>query len=108
MVNSRSYYSATIQKFIEEDKSSILGTITSNYEMSQLSDMMEYSWEEEIPILKDQLRRFGEGRIIFEYVIPRMGKRVDVILIVANIIFCSNLRSVRMRPEPSIRSWIMR
>ena len=87
MVNSRSYYSATIQKFIEEDKSSILGTITSNYEMSQLSDMMEYSWEEEIPILKDQLRRFGEGRIIFEYVIPRMGKRVDVILIVANIIF---------------------
>ena len=87
MKNSRSYYSASIQTFIEEDNSSILGKLTSNYQMSQLSDMMEYSWEEEIPILKDQLRIFSQGRIIFEYVIPRMGKRVDIVFITGNVIF---------------------
>ncbi len=87
MKNIRSYYSAPIQEFIAQDHIKILGTLASNDQMSQLSDLMEYSWEEEIPILKDQLKDFSEGRIIFEYVIPRMGKRIDIIFISANIVF---------------------
>ena len=87
MKNIRSYYSASIQDFLTENNSAILGNIVSNYQMSQLNDMMEYSWEEEIPILKEQLKNFSEGRILFEYVIPRMGKRVDVIFISSNIVF---------------------
>ena len=87
MKSIRSYYSTTIQNFFAQDSSAILGHIVENYQMSQLTDLLEYSWEEEIPILKEQLRIFPEGRIIFEYVIPRMGKRVDVIFISANIIF---------------------
>lgn len=38
-------------------------------------------------ILKDQLRSFADGRIIFEYTIPRMGKRVDVVVLYQNIVF---------------------
>ena len=87
MKNIRSYYSASIQEFLAQDNSAILGNIVSNYQMAQLSDMMEYSWEEEIPVLKEQLKIFSEGRIIFEYVIPRMGKRVDVVFISSNIVF---------------------
>ena len=87
MKNIRSYYSASIQEFLAQDNSAILGNIVSNYQMAQLSDMMEYSWEEEIPVLKEQLKFFSEGRIIFEYVIPRMGKRVDVVFISSNIVF---------------------
>ena len=38
-------------------------------------------------ILKDQLSGFDEGRIIFEYSIPRMGKRVDAVFLYKNIVF---------------------
>lgn len=38
-------------------------------------------------VLKDRLRGFGAGRVIFEYTIPRMGKRVDVVVLYRNIVF---------------------
>ena len=83
----RAYYSSSLKEFLQQDSTAILGHLVSNYQMSQLNEMMEYSWEEEIPILKEQLKCFPEGHIIFEYVIPRMGKRVDVVFISANIVF---------------------
>lgn len=36
---------------------------------------------------KKQLFDFNEGRIIFEYTIPRMGKRVDAVFLYHNIVF---------------------
>lgn len=44
------------------------------------------SWTQQIPILKSELRDF-EGDIFFEFSIPRMGKRVDTLLIIKNIVF---------------------
>ena len=38
-------------------------------------------------ILKGQLRPFSDGRIIFEYTIPRMYKRVDAVILYKNIVF---------------------
>ncbi|MGN0846820.1 MAG: DUF2075 domain-containing protein [Kiritimatiellia bacterium] len=38
-------------------------------------------------ILKNQLSDFSEGRILFEYTIPRMGKRVDVVVLHKGIVF---------------------
>ncbi|MEA4917247.1 DUF2075 domain-containing protein [Proteiniphilum sp.] len=44
------------------------------------------SWELQIPILKNALQDF-QGEIFFEFSIPRMGKRVDTLLIIKNIAF---------------------
>jgi hypothetical protein len=41
---------------------------------------------QEISILKNVLKDH-EGRIFFEYSIPRMGRRIDVVLIIKNVIF---------------------
>ena len=41
----------------------------------------------EINILKEQLSNYDEGQIIFEYTIPRMGKRVDIVILYSNIVF---------------------
>ena len=40
--------------------------------------------------MQDVLARLGEseGRVIFEYDIPRLGKRIDVVLLLRGIIFC--------------------
>jgi hypothetical protein len=44
------------------------------------------AWLEEISILKSALAQ-KEGFISFEYSIPRMGKRIDVVLIIGAVIF---------------------
>lgn len=44
------------------------------------------SWEQQIPILKNSLKGF-EGEIFFEFSIPRMGKRVDTVVIIKNVVF---------------------
>ena len=85
MRNSRTYYSNTINIFLQAKKQTILGELALNNQFD-LTDLQRNSWEYEIEILQKQLVNFS-GRILFEYTIPRMGKRVDVVLLIDNIVF---------------------
>lgn len=87
MKNLRSYYSAPIRKFLLQSKEEILGIIHSNNISAETTIQQSNTWDEQIDILKQQLADFDEGRIIFEYTIPRMGKRVDVVVLYHNIVF---------------------
>lgn len=82
---SRYYYANTISNFLSSSLQEILWEITENYEF-QLEQTQRDSWIEEIKILKNVLQN-RNGKIFFEYSIPRMGKRIDVVLIIDNIIF---------------------
>ena len=79
MRSLRSYYSATIVEFLQQSSSEILGIIHSNNISAETTIQQSSTWESEVQILKGQLRSFADGRIIFEYTIPRMGKRVDAV-----------------------------
>lgn len=85
--NPRFFYSSSIEDFLSHDIHSILGSIQHNNFASETLIQQSNTWEIEIAILKNQLKDIEEGRIIFEYTIPRMGKRVDVILLHQNIVF---------------------
>ena len=87
MRNLRSYYSATIADFLRQSDREILGIIHANDISAETTIQQSNTWESEISILKDQLRVFSDGRIIFEYTIPRMGKRVDAVVLYRNIVF---------------------
>ncbi len=87
MRNLRAFYSAQISDFLRRPKAEILGTIHSNVISAETTIQQSNTWEIEVEVLKDQLRGFGDGRIIFEYTIPRMGKRVDVVVLYKNIVF---------------------
>ena len=87
MRNLRTYYSAAIAEFLKHSTNEILGTIHANDISAETTIQQSNTWESEVKILKDQLRTFSEGRIIFEYTIPRMGKRVDVVVLHKNIVF---------------------
>ena len=82
---NRNYYQNSISGFIDEDQSSIFGHLSSNYEFS-LDDNQKNSWLIQIKYLKCWLVSF-EGYISFEQIIPRMGKRIDCVVIIENIIF---------------------
>ncbi|MBP7213200.1 MAG: DUF2075 domain-containing protein [Anaerolineaceae bacterium] len=87
MKNIRSFYSASIIDFGLQSNNEILGIIHSNSSSNEVTIQQSSAWEQEIDILKNQLQDIKEGKIIFEYTIPRMGKRVDVVLLHKGIIF---------------------
>ena len=87
MRNLRRYYSATIAEFLRQSDSEILGVIHQNDISAETAIQQNNAWSDEVRILKDQLRNFSEGRVIFEYTIPRMGKRVDAVVLHRNIVF---------------------
>lgn len=83
---NRAYYKNSISCFINEDKTSILGQLSINHSNRQLEDLQKNAWLKQIDILKDQLHGLN-GRIYFEFAIPRMGKRVDNVVILEDKIF---------------------
>ncbi len=87
MRNLKAYYSASIVDFLRQSNNEILGTIQSNFGLGKVTIQQINAWKEQIDVLKSQLQDFEEGRIIFEYTIPRMGKRVDVVVLYKNIVF---------------------
>ena len=83
---SRAYYSAPIERFLDESNSHILGVLTQHHQFA-LEDLQRNSWISQIQILKDSLNSLAGSYIAFEYAIPRMGKRVDVVILYRGIVF---------------------
>ena len=83
---NRAYYSASIADFLIEDTNSIYGKISGQYDLSSLIIQQGNAWKHQITLLKNNLREF-KGTIYFEFTIPRMGKRVDNIVVINNCIF---------------------
>ena len=81
-----SYYQALITDFLNADQDKILGQLTANHHFS-LEISQRNAWISQIENLKEQLRDFKRGQIFFEFTIPRMGKRADVLLLIDNVVF---------------------
>ncbi len=81
---ARAYYSGNIASFIDQDCDHILGILTRQHQFA-LDDLQKNAWVEQIGILKRNLWEFQQGYILLEYSIPRMGKRIDVVLLISGI-----------------------
>ena len=86
---SRCLYSSGIKRFLSLDDNLIFGTLCDKYHGDAPTTTRE-AWKGEISVMKGLLSNCAdkEGKIIFEYDIPRLGKRVDVVLLLEGIIFC--------------------
>ncbi len=89
----RCLYNSNLKEFLAHNDIEILGSIIASYHGDSQSTTIE-SWEEEIRILKEQLHTWADedAYIIFEYNIPRLGKRIDVVLLLRGIIFCMEFK----------------
>ena len=85
----RCMYYTPLKEFLACNNAEILGNIIASYHGDSPSTTIE-SWEEEIRILKDQLCswKHEDAHIIFEYNIPRLGKRIDVVMLLRGVVFC--------------------
>ena len=79
------YFGDTIDNFFRKNTEEIIGTITLSNQFDSNMNQNK-SWKQQIEILKKSLVGLS-GTIYFEFSIPRMGKRVDCILIIRNIVF---------------------
>lgn len=83
---SRAFYSASVEDFLAQEEDYILGVL-ARHNTYDLSTEQREAWSAQIRILKRELAAYREGWLAFEYTIPRMGKRVDNILILRDRVF---------------------
>ncbi|HEY4526861.1 MAG TPA: DUF2075 domain-containing protein [Candidatus Paceibacterota bacterium] len=81
----REYYSDSISVFLNTKPDEILSKLVRNNEFP-LEQTQRDAWLEEIGILHVALNSF-QGSVYFEYSIPRMGKRIDAVVIIDAVIF---------------------
>lgn len=79
------YYSDRISDFLQKPLPTIIGEISVNGRLGHINTELN-AWEFQISLLK-QVLVDKEGQLFFEFSIPRMGKRVDCLLILKNIVF---------------------
>ena len=81
----RDYYSDSIANFLSTSTNEILGALVRNSGFT-IEQTQRDAWLEEVAILKVALRD-TDGTIYFEYSIPRMGKRIDTVLLIGSALF---------------------
>lgn len=90
----RYFYYSDIHSFLFESLEEIFGKLSLNDEYDTAATQ-KFAWEEEINTMKDVLRTYQDeqGWILFEYTIPRIGKRIDVVLLLRERIFAIEFKA---------------
>lgn len=83
---SRAFYTSTVENFLTQTDDAIFGAL-DRHNTFDLSKLQRNAWAEQISILKRELVGLKDAWLAFEYTIPRMGKRIDNVLIYRNCVF---------------------
>ena len=83
---NRCLYNNKFEKFLNTEDNFVFGQLCDNYHGEALTTTRE-AWKTEITIMKEILSGLSDknGDIIFEYDIPRLGKRIDVLYFALNL-----------------------
>jgi DUF2075 family protein len=81
----RAWYQAAIDSFLATSDQEVLGILAASGTHDLAIDQRN-AWIAQFPILRDCLSGLS-GTILLEYSIPRMGRRVDAILLIGPIVF---------------------
>lgn len=107
MASKRYLYSDTIDRFLQKTTDTIVGEITLSA-TQDINKETSNSWQQEVEILKDVLVPYAQkGSVYFEYNIPRMGRRADVIILIDGIVFVLEFKTSEQRftREARIQVW---
>ncbi len=87
MIN-RYFYRSTLSEFVNDSVDEIFGKMSRADELDTASTQ-KYAWEQEIQIMKKVLQPYAHewAEILFEYTIPRLGKRIDVVVLLRERVF---------------------
>jgi len=81
--HQRAAFVATLQEFLAADPAAVLGALSGSAEGDVAATQMG-AWKQQIDLLQTSLPTGAAGIICFEFVIPRIGKRADNILLIGD------------------------
>lgn len=91
----KAYYCNSIPGFIKDASSSIVGQLVRH--SFEVNKEQSDAWDNQIRELQQRLEACQmAGDIIFEYDIIRLGKRIDVILLIRHMVFPWNSKMGRI------------
>lgn len=82
---SRAWYESTIDHFLSISDNEVLGTLTVKG-THDLTIEQRNAWVSQLPILRACVANLS-GTVLLEYNIPRMGRRVDAVLLIGPVLF---------------------
>lgn len=83
---TRAYYASSIAGFLACDEDRVLGALTAASEYS-VDILQRNAWQQEIRLLRELLPPLGPGEVLLEFVVPRLGKRIDGVLLLRGVVF---------------------
>lgn len=86
-MSERAFYNASITDFVNAEVNLVLGSLLEKSGFSVETTQRD-AWKSQILILQDKLAYYqNRGSIFFEFVVPRLGKRIDVLALIDHVIF---------------------
>jgi len=87
MLRSRAYYSASLVQFRADSDADIVSSLTTNSEFA-IEPTQRDAWLKQIEVLRNALGplSLNDGLVAFEFSVPRVGKRIDVLLVLGHIV----------------------
>jgi hypothetical protein len=84
-LTSRAWYGASIPDFVRSDSDNIMGSLARNSDFPVLPEQRD-AWLAQICLLQSNLAGLA-GSVFMEFNIPRMGRRIDAVLLINRIVF---------------------
>jgi DUF2075 family protein len=83
--SSRAWYDDSIAGFLKSQPEFIFGKLAANPAFS-LIPTQKSAWVAQVEFLQRELKGLA-GHLFFEFTIPRMGRRIDVVLVIGATVF---------------------
>jgi hypothetical protein len=94
------FYRATLADFLNHPPDTILGSLLRSYQHNELQKRQIKAWEIEIEVLKLACKELivrapatAKWSLLLEYPIPRRQKRLDAVVLAADVIFCLEFKT---------------
>lgn len=85
-LGGRAYFASDIQSFLSSNVESVLGSLVSSSQSVEQPQV--HAWREQVSILQKALALYQHrGHIFFEFILPRLGRRIDVVLVIDHVLF---------------------
>ncbi len=84
-VSSRAWYSSSIEDFLKTQPTTVIGELATNTDFTLLPTQKD-AWLQQLGFLQEHLVGLT-GAVLLEFNIPRMGRRIDTVLLVGPVVF---------------------
>jgi hypothetical protein len=112
------FYRASISDFLEHSPREILGSLLGSYQHNELQKRQTKAWEKEIVVLKAACTELvslapttAKWSLLMEYPIPRRPKRLDAVLLAADVIICLEFKtedkSYTLQPQRQVEDYAL-